>query len=277
MSGSEADPGSAATVEFESAKPTGVVTWNVQHASVARSTRQADWLARRGEADVVVLTEVAAGIAGDHLANALSKLGYTTHLTEHHGTDYRVLVAVRTGRLEPLAHIRVEHLGHRLACAAVTLPDQRRLGVVGIYVPSRGPKARRNVAKRIFQAAVADALPAVVTAFGPGVPVVVAGDLNVVEPGHVPHHSVFGSWEYDFYRAFVAAGLTDVFRHQHPAAVEHSWFGRAGVGYRLDHIFCSDRHIGAISNCRYLHEPRTSGLSDHSALALTITPPPVGS
>ncbi|WP_228811960.1 hypothetical protein, partial [Nocardia otitidiscaviarum] len=42
-------------------------------------------------------------------------------------------------------------------------------------------------------------------------PVVITGDLNVVEPGHVPHYRVFGTWEYDFYRAFAASGFVDVF------------------------------------------------------------------
>jgi hypothetical protein len=45
--------------------------------------------------------------------------------------------------------------------------------------------------------------------------VFVAGDLNVVEPGHIPHHSVFGDREHDFYRSFVGAGLIDAYRALH--------------------------------------------------------------
>ena len=33
-----------------------LITWNVQHASPARSRTQVDWLAKQAEADVVVLT-----------------------------------------------------------------------------------------------------------------------------------------------------------------------------------------------------------------------------
>ncbi len=255
----------------------GVLTWNVQHASPARAARQADWLASRREADIVMLTEVARGVAGDHLADALTGHGYTTHLTDAGGEDYRVLLAGRVGQLEPVVSVRVGHLPHRLAAASVTVADGRRLGVVGLYVPSRGPRDKRNAAKRAFQAAVAGVLPALPAAFGPQVPVVVAGDLNVVEPGHEPHHRVFGAWEYDFYRAFAAAGLTDAFRHRHPGTVDHSWYGRSGAGYRFDHLFCTSPHIDTLGDCRYLHQPRTSGLSDHAALAADVTvpdPPP---
>ncbi|WP_322769592.1 endonuclease/exonuclease/phosphatase family protein [Frankia sp. Cr1] len=250
----------------------GVLTWNVQHASPARAARQAEWLAGRPEAEVVTLTEVSGGSAGQALAKALAAHGYATHLTDG-GGDYRVLIAARVGHLEPVLSVGIGHLPHRLAAATVTVPGLRCLAVVGLYVPSRGPRDQRNVAKRAFQSAVAAALPTLPAAFGPSVPMVVAGDLNVVEPGHVPHHAVFGGWEYDFYRTFAAAGFTDAFRHRHPDTLDHSWYGRSGTGYRFDHMFCTDRHIDTLGDCRYLQQPRLSRLSDHAALAVDITLP----
>ncbi|WP_018503831.1 endonuclease/exonuclease/phosphatase family protein [Parafrankia discariae] len=252
-----------------------MLTWNVQRASRVRGARQAAWLASCPDADVVTVTEVASGPAGDELAKALAGYGYATHLTDAAGSDYRVLIAARVGDLAPALELRTDHLPHRLAVATVTLPGPRCLAVVGLYVPSRGPRERRNVAKRAFQAAVADLLPILPSTFGPHVPVVVAGDLNVVEPGHVPHHGVFGRWEYDFYRAFAASGFTDAFRHRRPQAVDHSWFGRSGAGYRFDHIFCTSPHRDTLGDCYYLHQPRVSRLSDHAALVVRLTPPPM--
>lgn len=245
----------------------GVLTWNVQHASPERTQRQADWLARLPAADIVTLTEVSAGIAGERLAELLTERGYTTHLTDSGGADYRVLIAARRGLLQPALTVCVGHLPHRMAAANITLPDGSPLGLVGLYVPSRGPREQRNVAKRAFQTAVSTALPAMPAAFGPTAAVLVAGDLNVVEPGHQPHHSVFGAWEYDFYRAFADAGFADAFRHHHPNKIDHSWYGRSGAGYRIDHLFCSKPHLAQLSRCRYLHYPRRHGLSDHAALA----------
>ncbi|MDT0615899.1 hypothetical protein [Streptomyces lancefieldiae] len=92
--------------------------------------------------------------------------------------------------------------------------------MLALYVPSRGPKDQRNVAKRAFQEAVTESLPQLLAAF-PGMPVTVAGDLNVIERGHQPPHKVSGDWEYDFYDSFQAGGLTDAFRHLHPDGVAH--------------------------------------------------------
>src|SRR5438874_1576201 len=106
---------------------------------------------------------------------------------------------------------RIKHLGG---------PD---IAVAGLYVPSRGPVGERNLAKRAFQDAVAEQLPLLTRHVAASGPCLVLGDLNVVEPGHVPHYRVFGAWEYDFYRAFIDAGFLDTYRLHHPHEVEHSW------------------------------------------------------
>jgi hypothetical protein len=136
-------------------------------------------------------------------------------------------------------------------------------------VPSRGPAGRRNQNKRAFQQAVPQALPRFLARFTG--PVIIAGDLNIVEPEHIPHHRVFGTWEYDFYRSFCDAGLSDGYRTLHPDATEHSWLGRSGQGYRFDHVFLTTRHRAQISTCGYLHAPRHQGLTDHAAMTLTMS------
>jgi len=103
-------------------------------------------------------------------------------------------------------------LAHRGLAAAVTV-DGYTVGLLGLYVPSRGPQQRRNENKRACQNTVTTALPGFLARFGG--PVIVAGDLNV-EPGHRPHLPVFGAWEYAFYESFLNAGLTDAYRARHP-------------------------------------------------------------
>ncbi len=103
----------------------------------------------------------------------------------------------------------------------------------------------------------------------------IAGDLNVLEPDHDPRYPVFGEWEYDFYRAFGLAGFDDAFRIKEPSAMDYSWFGRPSAdgernGYRFDHAFVSRAHHRAVVACRYDHSVRTAGLTDHSALTLTL-------
>jgi exodeoxyribonuclease III len=257
-----------------------VLTWNVQRAAAARTYQQVLWLATAATHDVLVLTEVAAGETGRLLVRLLGEFGYAVHLPEAGDDKYRVLLACRGPILEVVSETGVEFLPHRCVAARVTLPGID-VGVIGLYVPSRGPKDQRNVAKRAFQEAVASALPSMSVRLNVTGPVVITGDLNVVEPDHDPRYPVFGSWEYDFYRAFSNAGFVDAFRITHPTGMGYSWFGRPrGNGHRFDHTFITTAHATTVRECRYLHESRENGLSDHSPMTLTASStaasPPAG-
>lgn len=250
-----------------------VLTCNVQRASVSRVRRQAAWF-MGSDADVLVLTEVSSGDSGDVLAQLLADGGFGVRLPAPSVSDrYRVLVACRG--VEPTCvDVGVSSMGHRCVAARATF-SAGEIGVTALYVPSRGPKARRNQYKRAFQDLIAAALPHIKPAMGIPGPIVIAGDLNVLEPGHDPHYAVFGEWEYDFYRAFGQAGFDDAFRIKEPSAMDYSWFGRMSDdgtrnGYRFDHVFVSRAHRAAAVACRYDHSVRTAGLTDHSALTLTL-------
>lgn len=245
-----------------------VLTFNAQHASPERSYRQAAWIADQETADLVVITEVGSGPGGAALVTALADHGYaSTVAPEPAAPDYRTILASRAGPLTSIP-AGIDVLPHRGPAATVRI-GAHPVALLGLYVPSRGPKQRRNEDKRAFQQAVTSALPAFAAHFD-GL-VIVTGDLNVVEPGHSPHHAVFGEWEYGFYRAFAKAGLTDAYRALHPRTVEHSWFGRSGQGYRFDHAFVTAPHVTRIHRCAYLRSPLEQRLSDHAALSLTLS------
>jgi exonuclease III len=247
----------------------GVLTWNIQHAAPKRAWQQVEWLAAQASSDVVILTEVGSLRSARTVAEALTYYGYSPHIPCEEVADYRVIVANRAGELEVLAD-RPDYLPHRGVVTRVRI-DNYTITTVGIYVPSRGPRERRNVAKRAFQDAVVRMLPELVRGTSGG-PVLIGGDLNVVEPGHNPYHAVFGEWEYDFYRSFERAGFIDCFRYLNAGAEDHSWYGRSGLGFRFDHLFVDKVHVAQVLSCRYDHTVRTRGLSDHSAMSLTISP-----
>lgn len=227
------------------------------------------------DADVLVLTEVSSGESGDVLAQLLADDGFGVTLPAPSATDrYRVLVACRG--VEPTdVDIGASSMGHRCVAVRVSFPVGE-IGVTGLYVPSRGPKTRRNQDKRVFQDLVAAVLPHIQPAMEVPGPIVVAGDLNVLEPDHDPRYAVFGEWEYDFYRAFGQAGFDDAFRIKERSVMDYSWFGRPSAdgkrnGYRFDHAFVSRAHRTAVVVCWYDHSARTAGLTDHSALSLTLS------
>lgn len=68
--------------------------------------------------------------------------------------------------------------------------------------------------------------------------------------------------------------MTDAYRARHPGTWEHSWFGRSGTGYRIDHIFVTRQHAAQIHSCAYVQAPRLLGLTDHAAMTLTLAPAP---
>jgi hypothetical protein len=51
--------------------------------------------------------------------------------------------------------------------------------------------------------------------------------------------------------------MTDAYRARHPDAWEHSWFGRGGNGYRIDHIFVTRQHVAQVRCCGYLQAQGT--------------------
>ncbi|MFE5594161.1 endonuclease/exonuclease/phosphatase family protein [Streptomyces sp. NPDC056549] len=248
-----------------------LLLFNAQHASAERSRRQADWIASQEHADIVVLTEVSSTQGGDALATTLTARGYATVIAPQPSTpDYRTVIACRTGDVRPVPS-PVTVTPHRAPAARVTVGGHD-IGVLGLYVPSRGPKEQRNVAKRAFQEAVTESLPRLLAAL-PDMPVIVAGDLNVLERGHQPPHKVFGEWEYAFYTSFQAAGLIDAFRHLHPDEVAHSWFGLTGNGFRFDHLFVSTPHADRVLACDYHQEAREAGLTDHAVMTMRLDLP----
>jgi len=210
-------------------------------------------------------------MAGMAVSEALAYYGYTAHVPHDNSRDYCVALATRVGTLSSLA-LSPDHLPHRGVVGRIETAAGEAITVASIYVPSRGPKEQRNVSKRAFQEAVVRMVPRLLSEVGANGPVVIAGDLNVVEPDHQPHHDVFGEWEYDFYRSFGRAGLVDCFRHLNRDTHDHSWYGRSGLGFRFDHLFVSREHVARLAGCQYQHGPRVEGLSDHSAMEIVIGP-----
>jgi len=244
-----------------------VLTWNIANPSLRRAQDQLRWLLGT-EANVIMLTEARRSAGSSFLANALRNSGFRVFWQIPSGNEYSVVVAEKgfRGQLRPAD---VSFLPERIQ--VVTLPTfLGELTLVAIYVPSRGPAERRNADKRAFQTQIAEFVKSA-HAQGWTRSMVIGGDLNVIPRDHQPPYSFFGEWEYQFYDAFGRVGLANAYESRHPGGQDHSWVGRREDGYRFDHLFVSSRLLPYAADCRYLHEPRHSGISDHSALQLRLT------
>lgn len=115
-------------------------------------------------------------------AGPLPEHGYASVVApEPAAPDYQTVLASRGAPPTPVPS-GIGVLPHRAPAATVLVGDELAT-LLGLYMSSRGPRERRNEAKRAFHGAVSEALPGFVSSFDE--PVIAAGDLNVVEPGHV--------------------------------------------------------------------------------------------
>lgn len=242
-----------------------VLTLNIANPSPERAQRQLAWLADREE-NVLVLTETKASQGCTLLADAFRAAGYAVFDPQPAQGEYGVMIIARV-QAEP-DHLTkaLGYLPARAASCLLPIPDGQ-LRVVGLYVPSRDASAEKTERKRRWLAEFGNVLADT----NEDHPMVLTGDLNVLEPDHRPRYRFFADFEYGFYRSLSARhGLVDAYRHRHPDAAEHSWVGRTGDGYRYDHAFCSSTIADRLTGCGYDHTPRIEKLSDHSALTMRL-------
>jgi exodeoxyribonuclease-3 len=100
---------------------------------------------------------------------------------------------------------------------------------------------------------------------------IIVGDLNTGAPYRDEHRATLYCAEQ--FQQLARIGWIDAWRRFHgPARKEWSWAypRRPGYGYRLDHAFCSPPLADDLRGCRYSHEERKAGISDHSVLLVEL-------
>lgn len=241
-----------------------LITLNIANPSVERAEKQLAWLAARPE-DVFVLTETKASDGCRFLADAFRAAAYSVTYPEPAPGEYGVMIVSKHATepdplTERLSYLPARATGIRIAT------DRGPLRVLGAYVPSRDASPEKVERKTRWLAEFTAALTDTDSN------TVFLGDLNVLEPDHTPRYRIFQPFEYDFYRTLTDAhGLVDAFRHLNPDKIEHSWVGRTGDGYRYDHAHATKDVLADLTHCEYVHEPRLTRLSDHSALTVRLT------
>ncbi len=233
---------------------------NIGNPSPDRARRQLEWFAERDE-DILVLTETAPSRGCDLLEERFLKTGWVVRYPRVGAGERGVMIASRVELLQERVGGLTSYLSARSESAAVRGAG---LNVIAVYVPSRDESRIKVERKRRFVDELGRA------ASGIAARSVLIGDLNILEPGHRPHHAWFQAWEYELYRDLVAAGWVDAYRRTHPTEMDHSWVGYEGNGYRFDHAFVSADVADYLISCSYLHETRETSLTDHSALTLEL-------
>ncbi|WP_433294452.1 endonuclease/exonuclease/phosphatase family protein [Actinoplanes sp. CA-030573] len=243
-----------------------LLTLNLQAAALPRAERILGWLAQRDD-HAIVLTETSNGPGTAHLLERFQDAGMLVdHRRSLDGDRGCALISRIQGRLRSDL---IEGISLPGRAVAVTLDSEPAVTLLGIYVPSSDRAPAKVAKKKTFLASTLDAIAAISN--DERRQLVVTGDYNVISRRHEPRYSAFQPFEYDFLDHLADLGLADVHEHLRPGVQVHSWYGRGGNGYRFDYFHTGADLTTAATSCVHLPEVRTGGLSDHDAVALTVT------
>ncbi len=101
--------------------------------------------------------------------------------------------------------------------------------------------------------------------------VVLLGDLNCGIPFEDSSEKTFVNTKH--FQALKELGWVDLYRHANgPEARDFSWISpRTERGFRYDHALASPSIAQRVQSVQYDHSVRESGVSDHSALIVTLS------
>lgn len=241
-----------------------VLTLNVANPPRDRAERLLHWLWPREE-DLWVLTEVGRGPGSGLVARTCRAAGYSVVETDRSELGVIVVSRVEPLRFDPLDPLDV--LPGRLASVVVGERDPLRL--LGVYGAASDPVRYSNRARRARKRDWLAVFDAAVTQWTqrPGHGVLV-GDLNIVDPDHPDPLRYVLAEELATYQTLVDGyGLRDAYRERN-AEDRASWVDHTGVGCRYDHAFVT-ADVTVLESALD-DEPRAAGLTDHSALTVTV-------
>ncbi|WP_028523265.1 endonuclease/exonuclease/phosphatase family protein [Runella limosa] len=233
--------------------------WNIANPSTERVEKQFKWL-RKQPSDIFLLTETKNSEGCKLLEKLFYAYGYNTIFPKPFDNEYGVMIAskhnIKVGNFSK----GINFINSRISSCEVLIGDIP-IEIIVTYIPSRDSSELKIERKRRF----IDELKKAFLNYDKK-NLVFCGDLNILEPNHVPHYSFFKQWEYDFYDFLINNNFVDSFRMLYPTELAYSWIGRTNDGYRYDHTFVSKNISSYIDGCYYNSEPVELKLSDHSAI-----------
>jgi exodeoxyribonuclease III len=239
-----------------------LVSWNILAGGGSRCGAIVTLL-QRHDADVIVLQETIPTRATD-LCHVLGRAGYSHCFSAPRGPKDRGLCVLARIPLQRVAEPMPHHASiYPRGWLEVELMECGSR-IAAVYGPAEGPSLSA------FWDEAAAWLVCRTTR-----PFIMLGDFNAGASGVDAEDYRFKAG-----RGFAqlgGIGLVDLWRREHGDRREHTWFSRPGAdrprrGLRIDHAFASPMLADRVTSCRYDHEARESGWSDHSLLIVDVSP-----
>lgn len=226
-----------------------VFSWNIRQGGGSRIAKILQSIEKL-KPEVVAFSEFRNNKSGIMIRTGLLRLGYRYQTTSHAGRDDNsAFLASKypcSGNIYPKCDEVYDH-----NIVSISLPA---FDIYSVYFPH---KKKHQLFEFITEhIAILDR------------PAIVVGDYNTGKNGIDQKGKSF--WYTDQLVDFEKSGCADAFRHIYGDQLEYSWFSHQGNGYRYDHTYVSHALLPFVQDCKYLHEFREEGLSDHSPMLLTL-------
>ena len=251
-----------------------LASWNVNSIK-ARLPIVSDWL-RTNQPDVLLLQELKGT---DFPADTFAALGYQSAAVTQKSYNGVAILSLR-----PIEHITSTLAGDEADSHArflEVLIDGIR--VVNIYLPNGNPVGTE---KFDYKLAWMDRLHTQMHVWlADGTPTLIGGDFNVIpedidchKPASWVRDALFQPESRDRYRALLALGYTDAFRHLHPGQTGlftfWDYFRQSfehNRGIRIDHFLLSPTLADRLESSEIDKTPRTAERpSDHTPILVTL-------
>jgi len=238
-----------------------LLNWNIANPSINKAHKQAEFI-KKNKFDILVLTEIKNSEGCKFLRDRLQSLNYQVYFPYINSDEdnYGTLIAIKKHIKSTLLNLDVNFLAHRIPSINCQIKN-KSITITGVYHPPTNNNHREaflKELKKFLQSQNQENW-------------IVLGDLNIPRPdlivkSETDQYNTKISRE--IYNSFLDSKLIDTFHHlnqkREPSIV------RKNKGYRPDNIFISKNLINTLKNCSFIHQARSSGLSDHSPMILTL-------
>ena len=231
-------------------------TLNIRQGGGKRADSLVSYLVHEA-ADIVILTEFRENPAGNRIRDQLAQAGFAFWESSH--------PAPRMNGVAVAAKLPFTALAH----PSEGLQDQEcrwlecffsGFGLIANYFPHGKPKL---VYWQWFISQAQKRAEA---------PFILAGDFNTGKHYIDEVGATFYGPKY--MTAMEADGWIDAWRFLNPDKLEYTWSSNRGGEFRLDYFWLSRPMSGWLHGACHVHLPRTSGITDHSALCIDLNPLP---
>jgi exodeoxyribonuclease III len=218
-----------------------ILSWNILQGGGSRSFQQLEKLASL-KPTVCIFSEYRNNESGNTIRAGLLKLGYrfqyVTNAVKDENSVFIASMLPCTNELYPKSD---PNFSNNILAVHFDV-----FSIIGVYLPHKKDHILLDFINQL----------------------ITASDYNTGINGVDQEGKSF--WYEEKVKQLSKNNYTDAFRYKNGDVKEYNWYSHQGNGYRYDHTYVHNMLLPIIKNCKYIHDWRQDGLSDHSPMLLEL-------